>query len=148
MWRQDGWCYVVRGGRWVRTSYFRRYPDARNYPYVYDIYQNGRFAQRVGASAQRTTARAATRQPSNDEIRLQQLINQLNQLTSAGAGRLTAGAPGTIGGFSSSGSFLPGTTVNVGGARTAGEVIFNQTGGNWRSPFLDPNCVASYNGCR
>jgi len=77
-----------------------------------------------------------------------QLINQLNQLTSAGAGRLTAGAPGTIGGFSSSGSFLPGTTVNVGGARTAGEVIFNQTGGNWRSPFLDPNCVASYNGCR
>ena len=105
----------------------------------------------MGASSPRTTARAATRQLSNDEIRLQQLVNQLNQLNQlkgAGAGRLSAGAPDTIGGFSSSGSFLPGTTVNVGGARTPGEVIAAQTGANWRSPFLDPDCVASYRGCR
>lgn len=136
------------GGRWVTTSYFRRYPDARNYPHVYDIYQNGRFAQRVGASAPRTTAPAATPQLRNAEIQLQQVVNQLNQLKGAGAGGLIAGAPGTIGGFSSSSSSLPGTPVYVGGARTAGEVIAAQAGVNWRSPFLDPNCVASYRGCR
>jgi hypothetical protein len=153
-WMQDGWLYVVQGGRWVRTAYSRRYPDPRNYPAIYDIYQNGRFVQRVGAAAPRTTApRATAQQTANDAIRLQQLIGQLNQLTAAERARVAAQGTGglyasVLGGFSSSDTFLPGTRVTIGGARTNGEVIYGMTGGNFRSPFLDPNCAGSYLGCR
>jgi hypothetical protein len=94
-WGQDGWCYVVQRGRWVRTSYFRRFPAPGNYN-VFDIYQNGRFVRRVGGA----------RQVSAAEIELQRLVNQLNQETAAArraqvpaaSGRLIPGTPGTIGG--------------------------------------------------
>ena len=170
-WGQDNWCYVVQGGRWVRTSYFRRFPDPRNYPQVYDIYQNGRFIQRVGASAPvQTQAQGAYRQPSAAEIQLQAYTNELNRqiaLANAQAARgtapIAAGTGNTIGGFGVSvrnpvagsttigGDFsrpgLPGMPVYVGGARTLAEAIAAMTGANWRTPFLDPNCAASNRGC-
>jgi hypothetical protein len=79
IWRQDNWCYVVHGGRLVRTSYFRTFPDPRNRN-VFDIFDNGRYLRRVTLSVQRP---AETRQ--SGEAQLRGLINQLN--------RLTAGAP-------------------------------------------------------
>lgn len=45
-WGRDGWCYVLRGGEWVRTEYSRSFPFPRN-PRVYNLYQGGRFLQRV-----------------------------------------------------------------------------------------------------
>jgi hypothetical protein len=164
----------------VQTGYFRRYPDPRNYSNIFDIYQNGRFLRRVGATAPAGGAvQRANPQTSADAARLQQLLAEYNRLVAiqnaqaargtatlaAGSpntiggyggtnpvvatGPIYAGAPGTIGGdFSSPGRFLPGLTVNVGGARSTGQDIAAMTGANWPSPFLQPNCAGSYNGCR
>ena len=170
-WGSDNWCYVVQGGRWVKTTYFRRLPDPRNYPQVYDIYQNGRFIQRVGVSAPaQTQPQGVYRQPSAAEYQLQVYMNELNRqvaLANAQAGRgtppIAAGSANTIGGFGVSGRNpvagsttiggdfsrpgLPGMPVYVGGATTLAEAIAAMSGANWRSPFLDPNCAASTRGC-
>ena len=45
-WGSDGWCYVVQGGRWYRTGFYRSFPMANN-PHVFDLYENGRFSKRV-----------------------------------------------------------------------------------------------------
>jgi len=45
-WGRDGWCYVLSGGQWVRTDYSRSFPFPRNQR-VYNLYQGGRFLQRV-----------------------------------------------------------------------------------------------------
>jgi hypothetical protein len=91
MWGQDGWCYVVSGGRWVRTSYYRVFPDRTNTT-VFDIYQNGRFVQRVGGSVSvPTQASAGTRQLSSAELQLLTLMSQLN----AAMARPQASAPRT-----------------------------------------------------
>lgn len=55
VWGQDGWCYVMHGGRWVRTNLRRN--DARTPP---------------------TQPATATRRPTAEEVQLQNLINQLN----------------------------------------------------------------------
>ena len=77
-WAEDGWCYVIQGGRPVRSSHYRVFPDPRNRT-IYDIYEDGRFSRRVGAPAQ---GRTVNPQPS-PEAQLQGLVNQLNQLTAA-----------------------------------------------------------------
>ena len=79
VWGNDDWCYVVRGGRLVRTSYFRVFPDPTNRR-VFNIYQNGRFLRRVGASSRPTARQQQTRNP---EAEFQRLIDQLNQLTAS-----------------------------------------------------------------
>jgi hypothetical protein len=102
VWGQDNWCYVVRAGRPVRTSYFRVYPDRYNLN-LYDIYDNGRFLRRVGALTP-AAAPAVTRQLVPEETRLLRLIYELNQqvaaANSAATYRSFAGAAGTVGGFS------------------------------------------------
>src|SRR4029453_3804790 len=80
-WGQNGWLYVVQGGRWVQTGYFRRYPDPRNYPNVFDIYQNGRFLRRMGATAAAGGAmQRPNQQTAADAARLQQLLAEYNRL--------------------------------------------------------------------
>jgi len=73
VWGEDGWCYVMHGGRWVRTSYSRVFPDRTN-PRVFDVYQNGRFVRRVGVGV---SVPGGSRQSSAAEVQLQGLINQL-----------------------------------------------------------------------
>lgn len=103
VWGHDNWCYVIRAGRPVRTTYFRVYPDRYN-PNMYDLYNNGRFVQRVGALTRPTIGPVASRQLSPEEVRLQRLIYDLNQAVAAQNANATyqsfAGAAGTIGGFS------------------------------------------------
>ena len=165
-WGQDNWCYVVQGGRWVRTAYFRRFPDQRNYPQVFDIYLNGQFVKRAGAVAAQT--QTSNRRPTADELRLQQLVNELNRQTAVARAQAGAGTPGLAssvlggnyspvtpgtGGLASSvlgggiGPGLPGLSVAIGGPRTPGEVIYNSIV-NGRPVFLEPNCNTSRNGCR
>src|SRR5688572_16126995 len=49
VWRDDGWCYVARAGQWQRTVFFRHFPERGN-PYLFDLYENGRFTKRVNTS--------------------------------------------------------------------------------------------------
>ena len=88
-WGNDDWCYVIQGGRPVRSSHYRVFPDPRNRS-VYDIYENGQFSKRVGAPVQ---GRAVNPQP-NPEAQVQGLVNRLNQLTAeARAAQPTAAQP-------------------------------------------------------
>jgi hypothetical protein len=48
-WARDGWCYVLRGGQWYRTGYYRSFPVANN-PNVFDLFENGQFTKRVDLS--------------------------------------------------------------------------------------------------
>jgi hypothetical protein len=73
-WGEDGWCYIIQGGRPVRSNHYRVFPDPRNRS-VYTIYENGRFSRRV-------VEPTVNPQP-NAEAQLQGLVNQLNQLTAA-----------------------------------------------------------------
>lgn len=79
VWAEDGWLYVIQGGRMVRTGYFRVFPDPTNRT-VFNIYQNGQFLRRVVASPQPA---AGNRQTVSAEAEVQRLIDQLNQLTAA-----------------------------------------------------------------
>ena len=79
VWGEDGWCYVIQGGRMVRTGYFRVFVPGTNRT-VFDIFENGRFLRRVGASPQPAVG---NRQTAGAEAELQRLIDQLNQQTAA-----------------------------------------------------------------
>lgn len=48
-WSDDGWHYVLRGGRWVRTGLARAFPNPANRN-LFDLYENGRFTKRVDLS--------------------------------------------------------------------------------------------------
>jgi hypothetical protein len=48
-WHHDGWCYVLRGGQWYRTGFYRSFPVANN-PNVFDLYENGQFTKRLDIS--------------------------------------------------------------------------------------------------
>lgn len=191
VWGQDGWCYVVQAGRYVRMNYFRSFPDRSN-PKVFDLFVNGQFQKRVDVSQpgwimELTAAYAAanstlswymypvnqTPTEANTFFKVKatgQWVN-LAQLRAAAAAqqqqRAIANNPGGyLGGYGSTlpspgnpagtlgglGSALPSANPasQVGGyRRTDMEVLIAaQTGANWRSPYLDPNCAASYNGCR
>ncbi len=79
VWGDDGWCYVIQGGRPVRTRYFRVFVPRTNRT-VFDIFENGRLLRRVGASPHQA---AGNRQAASAEAELQRLIDQLNQQTAA-----------------------------------------------------------------
>lgn len=59
-WGQDGWCYVIQGGRPERSNHFRVIADPSN-PSVYDLYGHGRFPSRsieTGCTDRRSTGHA------------------------------------------------------------------------------------------
>ena len=104
-WGQDGWCYVVKGGRRVRTGrYVRTFPNQAN-PNVFNNFNNARFVPRPGISAALTRQAAANRQLNTATNQLQVLITELNRQTAAARPRAAAGyvpliAGATIGGGS------------------------------------------------
>ena len=135
-WGQDGGLYMMQRGRWVRTTYSRRFPDPRNYPSVFDIFENGRFVRRVGVSAPVTSQAPAARQLSGAETQLYQLIDELKRQqaiaaaqAAAGTGRpVPAGTEGTIGGFSLNTPNVNPLTVDSGRAH----------GWVWTYPIYSP----------